>query len=508
MARANVARRNGDDFQARMFWLYAACLLDAHSPIIRVAYETGPKGIDDILIEYDPKEAPTDHAGCRIYRRHIQSKWHATAGVFGYAELIDPTFINAKRYSLLERVRNAQLAAAPDGRGCRFELITTWRIRDGDPLLDLIGKNTDAIDLDRLFDGTTDRSRMGGVRKLWREHLKIDDDALKRVARVFAVAETPESMMRLRERLDERFAAVGLKRVPAAASNFPYDGLTAALLAQGRIDFDRDSFRQMARSERILVEAAPAVTGLTIGIRSFMHPIDDLENRCERMLNLVPHFDGRYIREPTHWQDRVLPELSDFMLRAARESDRVRLVMDAHTSLAFAVGTLINVNSGRHVEIEQRTGGRRFWSMDDESVDSAWPKLVIEDEQLPGDGDEIAVAVSLTHDITTDVRAFVTRDLPQVGQIVHCRLEAGASARAIRCGSHAWQLAEAVVQHLTPKRTRGRRLTRVHFFLAGPNGFAFFLGQQQRAIIAATVYEWDLECVRGGGYSPGLSLGR
>ena len=57
MARANVARRHGDDFQARHFWLNAASLLDPHSPVIKVAYETGPKAFDDILIEYDPKAA-------------------------------------------------------------------------------------------------------------------------------------------------------------------------------------------------------------------------------------------------------------------------------------------------------------------------------------------------------------------------------------------------------------------------------------------------------------------
>ena len=41
MARSIVARRHGDDFQARLFWLHAASLLDPHSPVIKVAYETG-----------------------------------------------------------------------------------------------------------------------------------------------------------------------------------------------------------------------------------------------------------------------------------------------------------------------------------------------------------------------------------------------------------------------------------------------------------------------------------
>ncbi len=97
MARANVARRHGDDFQARLFWLKAACLLDPQCPIVKVTYDAGPKGFDDICVEYDPNAAPSDHEGKPISRRYIQCKWHTTAGVFGYEDLIDPAFINADR---------------------------------------------------------------------------------------------------------------------------------------------------------------------------------------------------------------------------------------------------------------------------------------------------------------------------------------------------------------------------------------------------------------------------
>ena len=120
MARSIAARRHGDDFQARLFWLRAALLLDPHSNVIKVAYEIGPKSFDDILVEYDPKAAPQDHEGRPILRRHSQCKWHTTAGVFGHADLIDPAFINAERYSLLQRAHLAQAHHAPDGTGCRF----------------------------------------------------------------------------------------------------------------------------------------------------------------------------------------------------------------------------------------------------------------------------------------------------------------------------------------------------------------------------------------------------
>ncbi|MFV2073225.1 MAG: SAVED domain-containing protein, partial [Thermoanaerobaculales bacterium] len=298
--------------------------------------------------------------------------------------------------------------------------------------------------------------------------------------------------------------AVGLRRVPASESAFLYDDLLAKLLAQGRIEFDLESFREMARSEGILGDPASRENVRSIGIRSFMHPIDNLENRCERVLNLVPYFDGRYIRDPEDWRRSVHPDLREFVLDAARASDRLRVILDTHVSLAFAVGALLNVKSGKRIEIEQRTGGRRFWSVNDGTSDSSWPGFVFEHEQLAEGREEIAVTVSLTHDVARDAGAFVAGQLPQVAHVLHCRLEGGPSQHALRCGRHAWQLAEALVRRLSELRAQRQRFARVHFFLAGPNGFAFFLGQHQQAIGSAFVYEWDFDGLRDGSYSLGL----
>ena len=76
MAEAVLARRQGDDFQARLFWLYAASLLDPTGNVAHVGYETGPKAFDDVLIGYEPARAPQDHAGRLILRDHLQCKWH------------------------------------------------------------------------------------------------------------------------------------------------------------------------------------------------------------------------------------------------------------------------------------------------------------------------------------------------------------------------------------------------------------------------------------------------
>jgi hypothetical protein len=507
MAKAVAARRQGDDFQARLFWLHASSLLDAQSPVIKVAFETGPKSFDDVLIEYDPKRAGGDHEGKPVLRRHIQCKWHTTAGAFGYADLIDPAFINAERYSLLQKTYLAQQQHAPEGVGCRFELVTNWRIKADDPLLDLVRKSHNAIDLEALFEGKTDRSRMGQVRQLWCGHLGIDHAGLALVARVLGVAEWSQSLDELRGRLDERFAHVGMKRVPAAESAFFYDDLAAKLLAQGRIEFDRDGFRKMAEREDLLDPNARPDDDLTVGIRSFMHPIDPLEERCDRMLNLVPYFDGRYIRAEADWQDRVHPELSKILLDAARASERLRLIMDAHASLAFATGAILNVKSGKRIEVEQRFGGRRFWSMDDQPADAGWPAFEFEEEVLDARAADIALAIGITHDVSGAVRAYAKGGAAAIGRILHCRPRGGASQQAVVCGRHAFMLAESTVQEVRRLRERGAGQGRIHLFIAGPNSFTFFLGQHQQALGPVSSYEWDFDGRRGGGYSVGLSVG-
>src|SRR6185437_12675587 len=63
MTQAVTGRRDGDAFQARLFWWRAARLLDDASPIVKVGFETGPKSFDDIWVEYDPARSPPDQTG-------------------------------------------------------------------------------------------------------------------------------------------------------------------------------------------------------------------------------------------------------------------------------------------------------------------------------------------------------------------------------------------------------------------------------------------------------------
>jgi hypothetical protein len=173
-----------------------------------------------------------------------------------------------------------------------------------------------------------------------------------------------------------------------------------------------------------------------------------------------------------------------------------------HVSLAFGVGAILNVKSGKAIEIEQRAGGRHIWSATDKPLDPAWPTLSIVEETVQG-GADLAVAVSLTHDVAPAVRRYVQK-LAAVGTLMTASPVGGPSYQSVRSGSHAAAMVSFLLGAIRASAKGGPR--RVHLFIAGPNAFAFFLGQSQAAIGAVSIYEWDFDGLRDGDYSVGLVL--
>ena len=90
MAHSVGARTQGDDYQARVFWLNACRLLLPEQRVTRVVYEhSETRFFDDVVVFYD-----SDAAGERgEYSRadHYQVKFHVDhSGCFTYQSLTDP----------------------------------------------------------------------------------------------------------------------------------------------------------------------------------------------------------------------------------------------------------------------------------------------------------------------------------------------------------------------------------------------------------------------------------
>jgi len=504
MTQAIAIRRDGDRFQARLFWKKAARMLIVNSNIARVGFEVGPKSFDDLWIDYLGYGGPKDYEGLPIARDHYQCKWHVTLGHYGYRDLILPEFINAETHSLLQRARQAQLLHAPQGTGCRFHLYTNWRIDHEDPLREMIHRRANNLRLDRLYAGATAKSASGLLRKIWREHLQIPDEALRVLARTLAFSETTESLEETRESLNDLFAIAGLKQVPSNESAFLYDEVVFQWMAQGRTQFDRSSFYAACKDEGLLDSGSP--NPIVFGVKSFEHPTDPLEERCTAVLNLLPKFYDRQIRPEADWTTHLYPELRAFLLEAAKASPGLRLALDAHLTLAVAAGSILNVKSGRHIEIEQRTNGRRIWSADDVKPQLEWDVFAFTSGEVIPDAADLVVTVGLTHDPLPMVKPYIAKYEIAPYTTLSALPSAGPGSTSVRSGSHAVQLAEQLVGKIAEYRAQIGFDGIIHIFLAVPNAFAFFLGQRISRLGRVKLYEYDFEGQHGGSYDLSLEL--
>ena len=161
---------------------------------------------------------------------------------------MDPAFIGAKTLSLLERLKAAKQTSA---NGSRFAFITTYRTKDGDQLAELISGHDKSLLLEKLFDGTTDKSRMGHVRKLWREHLALaSDDELRSVLTGLRIVEGHRSLDEVRQQINLRARAVGMLAYSDASSDFRYDELARQLKVRGLNSLNRATLEQFCRGRR------------------------------------------------------------------------------------------------------------------------------------------------------------------------------------------------------------------------------------------------------------------
>ena len=504
MAEAVVARWHGDNYQARIFWENAFNLLLPHSCVVEVTFEAdGPKAFDDVVVKYDP---PVARSGPdRVSAEYHQVKWHVqTGGRFGYEDFTDPDFIGAKSFSLLERLQQARKTAPTSAH---FTFLTTYRIKDGDPLAELISGHDRTLLVERLCDGTTDRSRMGKVRKRWREHLKLgSDDELRAVVRGVRVIDGYLSLEELRAEINLKAQVVGVLACNAADSDFRYDELARQLKVRQLSALNRETLLKLCREEGLLVERAVEPDPFRpIAIRSFLGPAADIVGAApEDTLLLTDDFRQRYLQADREWQRDIRPKVETFLRTSVKKSAKLRLILDAHASIAFLAGAVLDLKSGVETQLVQKGRvGARTWRADDGSAAKGGCFDVAE-EQLGG-GRNIAVAISVSQPTTTQARAYVGAQLPEVGRLISFTLPTGPGQQSVAGGGHAAALAEQISNHVRTVRADDPDAV-IHIFAATPNSLLFYLGQHHQAIAPCIVYEFDFDRRAHKTYQPSFMI--
>lgn len=505
MAEAVLARWRGDLYQSRLFWREACKLFHGETRVVEVHFEAAsPRGFDDLVVRYDPpimseqgREIRTD---CYQVKFHEDYRSEVT-----WRSLIDPEFINRERQSLL----GSLLAVCRDDRAfaatSQFTAITPWRIASGDPLGRLVRTTGGSLSIETLRKGTTSRSATGKVRTTWREHLALaNDEELFELLQRFRLQVNAPDIVTTLDELDRDLRNAGLAPVQAGAVVVPYDDLLQKLRLGGRVAFTRSTLRPILERES-LWRGGPVVTTSpkSIGVRSFVRGADAQTGKVDELVDLTKHFDGRRPRASDGWQSIILPAMSRLAEKLACHRARCTLHFAAHASIAFALGYHLDAKVGVVATVVQPSvvGPATWEPATPPDVHSHWDFT----EAAAGSGPEVAVAVGISHDIFRDVCSFVAAAVPGVGRVLCATIRPRPTSLALRGGSHALGAVQELVAHLRATRSYVERASRLHIFLAAPNGFSFFLGQHAHALGQIQLYEHDLEA-GGANYSPSIAL--
>ena len=503
MADAVVPSWHGNNYQSRIFWQNAFNLLDPTTCVVEVTFEAnGPKSFDDVVVKYDPSVVRSGPE--RVSSEYHQVKWHVQyGGRFGFSDLVSPEFIGAQKFSLLERLQDARRTAPSTSR---FSFITIDRIKDGDPLAELVSGHDKSLLVEKLFDGTTDRSRMGKVRKLWREHLQLSsNEELRAVISGLRIFEGHHSLEELRTQINLRAQVVGLLTCSDTNSDFRYDELARQLKVRKLNSLTRDLFEQICREEGLIADRPTGDDYLKIAIRSFLGPAASIVGATqENTLLLTDNFRQRYLRDDLDWQRDIRPKVETFLNSVVAKSPKLSLILDAHASIAFLAGSVLDTKSGVSIELVQKgIVGSRNWRADDGSAEEG--ELFIVDEKHIGDGQEIAIAINISQSTVLQTQTYIASQLPKVGTLISYTLPRGPGKQSVSGGEHASVLAEQISNTIRNIKSM-KPDAFVHIFAACPNSFLFYLGQHHQGIAPCIVYEFDFDRRGNKSYQPSFVI--
>ena len=491
-------------YQARFFWWIAGSrILAAKSPLAEVGYDVPDiDGFDDVVVRW--AQPDRDSHGRDVELDLYQVKWHVNyADSITANALTDPRWIGSTSNSFLQRVRScSNRLATPEC--ARLWLATTYIVDQDDTLAHLIDGSEGALRLHEFAKGGP-KSAIGRTRQVWKEHLDLDsDEELFELLRPVRIMQKALDYKQLAIELERWLPPAGLRLPSQVNAIEPYESLIRKLLSEGRYRFNEAQLRDECGRAGLSTDTpfVPPNSKPRIGIRSFVHPRDDMPDWSDKYLPVLEYFDGRFLKPEHSWEEVALL-LEAFILDVVSNNNRFELRLDAHQTLAFFAGAVLKPKLGVAVDLVQRgRAGTNCWSTTGIPSD---PKLTTNTTDL-GLGPDIVMNLSITSNISSELNAYLATASVPTGQVINLQPEGGPSQSAVTSGEHALGIADEVIRLVQAARPSNGQQSRIHVFAACPNAVMFLLGQQYPALGQVTVYEYDFEGTRSGSYEPSLAL--
>jgi hypothetical protein len=459
-------------------------------------------GVDDVAVFY---RDPGVNAGeWMVSSDYFQLKYHVdNRDCYSSDAIIDPKFINAKS-SLLQRFYTAYTRVSKQHSRFRLHLASNWRWRDDDKLAALLREYDGSLPRRFFEDGP--KGDLGKIREQWRAHLGLASDVFSSFAHTLRLQFDHFGRRDFTAYVYATLEAAGLQIPSSDRAACPYESLIQQFLMNGSNSFDADTFRDLCKREKLLIEVEPSSPRpFSVGVRSFVRFAERLESEVDELVCVATNFEGRHPSSDTSWgtsASQVLAFLGDSNRRARLRAVESVIALECHGSLALLAGWELSRNSGVRAAPIQKPS-LEVWRPDEGSTTNAtW---VAETVQIDDGIDDVAICLSVAHDVYGDVKEYLlSTGAPPVGSIVQLTLDGGPSPQSIHGADHAYQLAAKLPSFLTSARPNRR--ARAHIFFACPNALMFFIGQQREALGRLALYEFDFSFERDGSYQHSLSL--
>lgn len=481
----SATRIQGDDYQHLIAWRECVLLLHRHHNVIAVGIEAREAGSIDDVVLYMPAEEPDEFK---------QVKWAVDARM-----LVSTDYMLSKRgakgRSLLGKFWDAWLTLRAEGKlDPWLALVTNRAIDSGDEALGAFDAYSETL---RELANAEDGTRLGKARQRWADHLEV------------RAADLAPMLRRLRFVCGRGLKAEqdAAKYAMTAAGMQSHDrallagvGIVRSWVAESRTHIVPDDVRRAIQDHQ-LVASEPGALLVVEAVDSDPHRGDG-----DVSLDWRKHFPGdtpearRAARNDAVWNESMAVDLDGAKARV-QELGYSRVVIRARMRLPawFAVGFKFSRAAGFLLQTTYK--GRIF-----SSEATAAREVSVESRELlrsEREGSEgIAVAVSLSADIGTDVRAFLRSSGTEVKAVYSVEPPGGPSDQCM--GGPEDAVAYAIAVRDFARRTVTEEGVReLHLFLATPSVLALMLGHRWNRVALTQLYE-DLGA--GAGYQPSFRL--
>lgn len=152
--------------------------------------------------------------------------------------------------------------------------------------------------------------------------------------------------------------------------------------------------------------------------------------------------------------------------------------------------------------IQREAEGLTVWEKKKNADYADYPEVIYTNEIINTTGNEVAVAISFSRDILSDVKDYLSKEKIEVGHIIDIRLSTIDSSSVVD-GTHAWKLANQV-KNLIDNRKSDEKDNVLHVFVACPNSVVFILARYSLPFGKIQFYEYDFLKAKTGTYYPTL----